>query len=117
MTRVKRGTIAHKRRKKIIRQAKGFKWGRKSKYKLAKDALKHAWTHAYKDRKRKKRDFRQLWQIKINAACRAEGVTYSQFINKLKKAKIEIDRKILAQLAEKEPEVFKKILKKLKESS
>lgn len=114
MTRVKRGKAAHKRRKKIIKQAKGFKWGRKSKYKLAKDALKHAWAHAYRDRKRKKRDFRRLWQIKINAATREQDLTYSQFINKLKKAKIEIDRKILAQLAEKEPEVFKKIVEKTK---
>jgi len=114
MTRVKRGVMAHKRRKKIIKQAKGFKWGRKSKYKLAKDALKHAWTHAYVDRKKKKRDFRRLWQIKINAASRAHGLTYSKFINKLKKAKIEIDRKILAHLAEKQPEVFKKIVEKIK---
>lgn len=114
MTRVKRGVTAHKRRKKIIKQAKGFKWGRKSKYKLAKDALKHAWAHAYKDRKRKKRDFRRLWQIKINAASRKQGLTYSQFINKLKKANIEIDRKILAQLAEKQPAVFKKIVEKIK---
>lgn len=105
---------AHKRRKKVIKQAKGYKWGRKSKYRSAKDALKHAWVHAYKDRKRKKRDFRQLWQIKINAACRAQGLTYSQFINKLKKANIELDRKILAQLAEKQPEVFKKIIEKIK---
>jgi len=114
MTRVKRGTIAHKRRKKIIKLAKGYKWGRKAKYKLAKDALKHAWAHAYSDRKKKKRDFRRLWQIKINAAARAQGLTYSQFINKLKKANIEIDRKILAQLAEKQPEVFGKIVEKVK---
>jgi len=117
MTRVKRGTTAHKRRKKIIKQAKGFKWGRKAKYKLAKDALKHAWAHAYKDRKRKKRDFRRLWQIKINAASRQHGLSYSQFINKLKKAKIDIDRKILAHLAEKQPAVFKKIIEKTKEVS
>ena len=115
MTRVKRGVMAHKRRKKIIKQAKGFKWGRKSKYKLAKDALKHAWVHAYVDRKKKKRDFRRLWQIKINAACRAQGLTYSRFINKLKKAKIEIDRKILAHLAENQPEVFEKIVEKIKD--
>jgi large subunit ribosomal protein L20 len=114
MTRVKRGTTAHKRRQKVIKQAKGFKWGRKSKYKLAKDALRHAWLHAYRDRKRKKRDFRQLWQIKINAACRQHGLTYSKFVNKLKKAKIELDRKILAQLAEKEPTIFKKIIEKIK---
>lgn len=111
MTRVKRGTAAHKRRKKIIDQAKGFKWGRKSKYRLAKDALKHAWSYAYRDRKTKKRNFRRLWNIKINAASRQSGVTYSQFINRLKKANIEIDRKILAQLAEKQPEIFEEILK------
>lgn len=106
--------MAHKRRKKIIKQAKGFKWGRKSKYKLAKDALKHAWTYAYRDRKRKKRDFRRLWNIKINAASREKGITYSQFINKLKTAKIEINRKMLAKLAEEKPEIFEKIIEKIK---
>lgn len=110
MTRVKRGITAHKRRKNIIKQAKGFKWGRKSKYKLAKDALKHAWTYAYRDRKVKKRDFRRLWQIKINAAVRQQGMTYSRFIEALKKANIELDRKILATLAEKKPEIFAKIV-------
>lgn len=114
MTRVKRGVMAHKRRKKIIKQAKGFKWGRKSKYKAAKDALRHAWTYAYRDRRRKKRDFRQLWNIKINAASREKGITYSRFINKLKIAKIEVDRKILAYLAETKPEVFNKIIEKVK---
>jgi len=114
MTRVKRGVAAHKRRKKIIKQAKGFKWGRKTKYKLAKDALRHAWTYSYRDRKRKKRDFRQLWQIKINAAARENGLSYSRFIDKLKKANIELDRKILAHLAEKQPEIFKSIIDKVK---
>lgn len=114
MTRVKRGVTAHKRRKKVIKQAKGFKWGRKTKYKLAKDALRHAWTYAYRDRRRKKRDFRRLWQIKINAASRENGLSYSQFINRLKKANIELDRKILAHLAEKQPEIFKKVIDKVK---
>ena len=114
MTRVKRGTMAHKRRKNIIKQAKGFKWGRKSKYKLAKDALRHAWTYAYRDRKVKKRDFRRLWQIKINAAVRQQGMTYSRFIEALKKANIELDRKILANLAEKKPTIFAKIVEKVK---
>jgi len=114
MTRVKRGVTAHKRRKNLLKQTKGFKWGRKSKYRLAKDALKHALGHAYKDRKRKKREFRNLWQIKINAAARERGLTYSQFINKLKKAKIEIDRKVLSQLAETQPKVFEKIVEKVK---
>lgn len=106
--------MAHKRRKKVIKQAKGYKWGRKSKYKLAKDAVRHALTHSYVDRKKKKRDFRRLWQIKINAASRELGMTYSRFINGLKKANIEIDRKILAHLAEKQPEIFKKIFEKIK---
>lgn len=114
MTRIKRGTTAHKRRKKILKQAKGFKWGRKSKFRLAKEALMHAWSHAYKDRKRKKRDFRRLWQIKINAACRQRGLSYSKFINGLKRANIELDRKILAHLAEKHPEVFDKIFEAIK---
>jgi len=114
MTRVKRGTTANKRRKKVIKQAKGYKWGRKSKYKLAKDAVKHALTYAYRDRKTKKRNFRRLWQIKINAASRQNEMTYSRFINGLKKANVEIDRKILAYLAEKEPEIFTKIVEKVK---
>lgn len=114
MTRVKRGVMAHKRRQNIIKQAKGFKWGRKSKYKLAKDALRHAWTYAYRDRKAKKRDFRRLWQIKINAAVRQQGVTYSRFIEALKKANIELDRKILANLAENKPDIFTKIVEKVK---
>lgn len=110
MTRVKRAVGAHKKRKKILRYAKGFKWDRKSKYRLAKDALRHAWTHAYIDRKRKKRQFRALWNIQINAACRVQGLTYSQFINGLKKNKIELDRKILADLAQNNPEIFKKVV-------
>lgn len=114
MTRVKRGVMAHKRRQNIIKQAKGFKWGRKSKYKLAKDALRHAWTYAYRDRKAKKRDFRRLWQIKINAAVRQQGITYSRFIEALKKAEIKLDRKILANLAEKKPTIFAKIVEKVK---
>ncbi len=114
MTRVKRGTTANKRRKKVLKQTKGYKWGRKSKYRLAKDALRHALMHAYHDRKKKKQNFRQLWQIKINAAARENGLTYSKFINRLKKAKIEINRKILAQLAEKQPEIFKQIIEKVK---
>lgn len=114
MVRVKRGTIAHKRRKRLLRHVKGFRWGRKSKYRLAKQALFKAWTHAYKDRKRKKRDFRGLWQIQINAACRQLGISYSKFIYGLKQKNIEIDRKILAQLAQNEPEIFEKIVEKIK---
>ncbi|MEK7659539.1 MAG: 50S ribosomal protein L20 [Patescibacteria group bacterium] len=113
MTRVKRGTIANKRRKKLLKAAKGFKWSRKNKYRAAKEAIYHAWKNAFIGRKQKKRNMRRLWQIKINAAVRMDsknGMNYSRFINDLKKTNIELDRKILAQIAENHPEIFKKIL-------
>src|SRR3990167_4726802 len=110
MPRVKRGKIALKRRHKILSQTKGFRWQRKSKERAAKEALLHAGIHAFGDRRKKKRNFRKLWQIKINAASRSHGIPYNQFINKLKKASIELDRKILAELAEKRPEVFKAVV-------
>lgn len=114
MPRVKRGTTANKRRKNLLKQAKGFKWGRKSKFKLAKQAVLKAGAYAYRDRKAKKRTFRSLWQIQISAACRLLGLSYSKFIAGLKKNSIEIDRKILAQLAKEKPEVFEKIVEKAK---
>jgi len=114
MTRVKRGKTAHKRRKYVLKHAKGFKWGRKSKYRLAKDALFHAWKYAYRDRKTKKREKRSLWQTQISAACRQLGLSYSKFIAALKKNKIELDRKILADLAQNHPEIFKKIVEEIK---
>lgn len=113
MTRVKRGVQKRKRKKKLIKQAKGFKWGRKSKFKAAKEALMHAWTYAYRDRRNKKRDFRRLWQIRINAACRENGTSYSKFIKALKDNKIELDRKSLSNLAKDYPEIFKEILEKV----
>ena len=115
MARVKRGKTAHKRRKKVLKQTKGFKWGRKSKYKAAKEALLHAQSYAFRDRRVKKREFRKLWQIQINAACKKQGLSYSRFIHGLKENKIEIDRKILSELAKKQPEIFKKIVKTVKE--
>ena len=114
MTRVKRGTIANKRRKNILKHAKGFMWGRKSKYKLAKDALHHAWTYAYRDRKVKKRDFRRMWQIQISAACRKLGLSYNKFINQLKEKDITLDRKILDQLAKEKNDVFEKIVEEVR---
>jgi len=114
MVRVKRGTITHKRRERLLKHTKGFRWGRKSKYRLAKEALLHAWTHAYFDRRKKKGYFRALWQIQINAACRQRGLSYSKFIHGLKQKRIELDRKILAQLAQNQPEIFKKILEEIK---
>ena len=114
MTRVKRGKTAHKRRKNILKHAKGFLWGRKSKYKSAKDALRHAWRYSYRDRKNKKREFRKLWQIRVNAACQRQEISYSKFIRGLKKNKIEIDRKILAELVQEHPIIFEKIVEKAK---
>ncbi len=114
MARVKRGKIAHKRRKHLLKYTKGFRWGRKSKYRLAKTALLKAWSYAYRDRKAKKREFRKLWQIQINAASRPLGLSYSKLIDSLKKKKIGLDRKILSQLAKEKPEVFKKIVEEVK---
>ena len=110
MTRVKRGVIAHKRREKILKYAKGFHWGRKSKERLAREALLHAWSYSFHGRKLKKRDARRLWQTKINASARASGISYSMLVSGLKKKQIELDRKILAELAEKHPKIFEKIV-------
>ena len=114
MVRVKRGKIAHKRKKHLLKYVKGFRWGRKSKYALAKDALMHAWTHAYTGRKDKKGDFRRLWQIQINSMCRKLGTNYSKFTHGLKINKIELDRKILSELANNYPKIFEKIVEKVK---
>ncbi len=114
MVRVKRGKIAHKRRKRLLKKVKGFRWKRKSKYRLAKDALTHALTHAYRHRKEKKRERRRLWQVQISAAVKEYGLNYSKFIHALKEKKIEIDRKILAQLAQKHPKIFEKIVETVK---
>lgn len=114
MTRVKRGVTAHKRREKILRHTKGFKWGRRSKERSAHDALLHAWVYAFRDRKQKKREFRRLWNVKINAGAREQALSYSKLIAALKKEKIGLDRKILADLAEHEPKVFEKIVAAVK---
>jgi len=114
MSRVKRGTTHTKKRKKLLKQAKGYKWGRKKSIRLAKTAVTKAGAHAYRDRKKKKRVMRRLWQVKLNAFLRQHDWTYSKFIGALKKAKIEIDRKILADLAVNNPDILKAILKKLK---
>ncbi len=114
MPRVKRAVQARKHRKHLMKHTKGFKYGRKSKFKLAKDALRHAWTYAYRDRKVKKRINRNLWNLQINALARANGMTYSRFINGLKKKNIELDRKVLSTLAKEHAELFVKILEEVK---
>jgi len=90
--------------------AKGYMWSRSSRYRQAKDAVRHALSRAYFDRRKKKADWRGLWNIQINAACREQGITYSRFINSLKKNNILLDRKILADLAQNNSETFKKIV-------
>jgi len=89
-----------------LRQTKGFKWGRKSKERLATEALLHAYTHSFHDRKKKKGVFRRLWNIKINAGIRPAGLSYHKFIHQLKQRNIKLDRKILATLAEHYPKTF-----------
>ncbi len=110
MPRVKRGTTANKKRKNILREAKGFRWGRKNKFKAAKEALMKAWSYTYRDRKAKKRVTRRLWNVNINSACRKNNTTYRDFIFNLKKNNIELDRKILSTIAREKPEMFKKIV-------
>lgn len=114
MTRVKRGTISIKRRRNVLKQVKGYRHGRKSKERLAREAILHAGTHSFHDRRKKKRNMRKVWQIKINAAGREKGVSYSKLINKLKKSNIALDRKILSQLAENHPKIFSKVIEATK---
>lgn len=114
MPRVKRGTTHVKKRRKLLKQVKGFKWGRKKLIKLAKTARTKAGAHAYVDRRKKKRDMRGLWQIKINAFVREYELSYSKFIKLLKDNKIEIDRKVLADLAVNNKTVLEKIIKQIK---
>lgn len=114
MPRVKRGVTAHKKRERLLRYTKGFRWGRKSKERAAKEALLHAWSHAFRGRKEKKRVFRQLWNVQINAAARQSGIKYSRLIAALQKKKVKLDRKILADLAKNDPAVFKKVVEFIK---
>ncbi len=113
MARVKRGTIAQKRRKHLLRHTKGFMWTRKSKYRRAKEAMLKAWTYGFRDRRTKKRKFRQLWEANLGAALRTHGVSYNRFINLLKKQNIALDRKILATFANTKPALFKTIVEKV----
>ena len=111
MTRVKRGTISIKRRRKVLQQTKGFRWRRKSNERAAREALLHAGLHRFNDNRKKKRRQRKIWQVKINAASRLQGVPYSKLVHALKKSNIELDRKILSLLAEKYPKTFEEVLK------
>ena len=114
MTRVKRGVTAHRRHRKIVKAAKGYRGQRSTTFRQAKTALMKAGTNAYRDRRLKKRTFRRLWITRINSACRENGISYSRFIEALTKAEIKIDRKMLADLAVHNEEAFKAIVDKVK---
>ncbi len=115
MPRAVSGTVARQRRKKVLKQAKGFRGTKSKQFKKAKETLERALKYAYRDRRVRKREFRKLWIIRLNAAVRADGLTYSRFIAGLKKANITLDRKVLADLAVNEPTSFKAITEKAKE--
>ena len=112
--RVKTGVVRRRRHKKILKLARGFYSGRRKHFRKAKEQLERSLYYAFRDRKQKKREFRKLWIVRINAACRLNGISYSRFINGLAKAGIELDRKILANLAMNEPAAFKEIAEKAK---
>ncbi|EAL5985391.1 50S ribosomal protein L20 [Campylobacter coli] len=109
MARVKTGVVRRRRHKKVLKLARGFYSGRRKHFRKAKEQLERSLVYAYRDRRRKKRDFRRLWIVRINAACRLNDLSYSKFINGLKKAGIELDRKILADLAMNDAAAFAKI--------
>jgi large subunit ribosomal protein L20 len=114
MSKIKHSVATRRRKKRVLKQAKGY-WGDRSKqFRQARRSLMHALVYAYRDRRNKKRTFRALWIARINAACRSCGITYSKFINGLKKAKINLDRKILADLAVRDNAAFKKLVEIVK---
>ncbi len=117
MPRVKRGNVLQKRHKKIIKYAKGFRGSKSRLFIAANQALMKAWKNAYRDRRNRKRDFRRLWITRINAACRENGLSYSQFIYGLNQAKLDLNRKVLAELAVSNKEAFKQLAKVAKEKS
>ena len=107
--RVKTGVVRHRRHKKLLKQARGFYSGRRKHFRKAKEQLERSLVYAYRDRRQKKRDFRRLWIVRINAAARLNGMNYSTFMHGLKLANIELDRKILADMAMNAPEAFTKV--------
>lgn len=115
MPRATSAVARNKKKKKIFKAAKGYFGGRKNLYRTAKDAVERGWQHAYRDRKKKKRTFRRLWIARINAAAREHDLSYSRFINGLKHAGIELDRKALADLAVRNPEAFGTLVVRAKE--
>ena len=117
MARVKRGVAAHRRHKKVLKQVKGHYSTNSRLYKRAHESLMHALMYAYRDRRTRKRDFRRLWITRINAAARAEGMTYATFIHGLQLAGVELDRKVLADIAVRDPETFRRFAERAREAS
>ena len=113
MPRANSSVPRHRRHRKVVKQAKGYYGARSRNFKAAKDAVEKAGLYAYRDRRQKKRQFRRLWIIRINAAARLNGLSYSQFIAKLKAKELDLDRKVLADLAMNEPEAFKELVNSL----
>ena len=117
MTRVKRSVNARKKRRSTLARTKGYRGEAHSSYKRAKEALLKADSYAYRDRRNKKRDFRRLWITRINAAARQHGMSYSQFMHGLKLAEVEVDRKVLADIAVRDPETFRRFVESAREAS
>ena len=117
MTRVKRSVHARKKRREVLERAKGFRGEANSSYKRAKEAVMKADAYAYRDRRNRKRDFRRLWITRINAAARAEGMTYATFIHGLQLAGVELDRKGLADIAVRDPETFRRFAERAREAA
>ncbi len=116
MARVKRGVHGRKQRRTVLERAKGFRGARSRRYRVANESVLHAMRYQYRDRRQRKRDFRKLWIARINAAARSEGLSYSRFINGLKRAEVEVDRKVLADLAVRNPEAFGELVVVAKEA-
>lgn len=117
MPRATNNPASRRRRKKILKKAKGFFQGRRKLYRQAKETVIRGMAFAFRDRKARKREFRSLWNIRINAACRENGISYSRFISGLKKGKVSLDRKSLAELALKEPQTFKRLVEVAKNAA
>ena len=117
MPRVKRSVHARKKRRKVLEQAKGY-WGLKhSTYRAAKEQVEHSLAYAYRDRKNRKREFRRLWILRINAAARQNGLSYNQFVAGCRKAEIALDRKVLADIAVRDPETFRRFAERAREAA
>jgi large subunit ribosomal protein L20 len=117
MSRVKRGIHARKKRRATLARAKGYRGDRSRSYKRAKEALLKADSYAYRDRRNRKRDFRRLWITRINAAARREGMTYSEFMHGMRAAEVELDRKVLADIAVNDPETFRRFAERAREAA